>query len=256
MCGRAGRVYEPGLHAGFGFFATGSTNPYNVPMPATNKKLFAVTFIVAVVAILGFVFYVRNVKTPEYGVDNGHGTTSAALPLGNIEEEEPAGAIDAFAWTDVYFTTLNAFPDGKGDGAIGCGDGLVAYRIPVDENNIGSRGDLSTFLLQKIQDPSFFAEAKAAYLASFDPATKNSPITILSGPKDKQLELHNAFKGSRLALQSLKDVPGAYEIKINGQATLGGVCDQPRLKAQLQKTMESGVATTSNVTVFLNGKKI
>ncbi len=225
------------------------------PMPATNKKLFAISFIVAVMAILGFIFYATS-KTPEYGVNNGHGTTTAELPLGNIEEEEPAGTVDAFAWTHVFFTTLNAFPDGKGDGAIGCGDGLVSYKIAVDETNTASRGDLTTFLLQKIQDPDFFAEAKAAYQASFDPATKNSPITVIAGPKDKSLELYSVLNKSKLALQSLKDVPGEYEVKLKGQATLGGVCDTPRLHAQLQKTMESGVATTSNVSVFLNGKKI
>lgn len=225
-------------------------------MPATNKRLFAISFIIAVIAILGFIFYATSSKTPELGVNYGHGTTTAELPLGNIEEDEPEGIVDAFAWTHVFFTTLNAFPDGKGEGAIGCGDGLVSYKIPVDEMNVASRGDLTTFLLQKIQDPNFFAEAKAAYLASFDPATKNSPITVVSGPKDKSLELYSVLNKSKLTLQSLKDVPGAYEIKLKGQATLGGVCDTPRLKAQLQNTMESGVATTSNVTVFLNGKKI
>ncbi len=224
-------------------------------MPATNKKLFAISFIVAVIAIIGFIWYATE-RSPEYGVNNGHGTTTPELPLGNIEEEEPAGMVDAFAYTNVYFTTLNAFPGGKGEGSIGCGDGLVAYKIPVDESNVASRGDLTSFLLQKIQDPTFFAQAKAAYAASFDPATKNSPITIESGPKDKALELYSVLNRSKLTLQSLRDVPGAYEIKIKGQATLGGVCDEPRLKAQLQNTMESGVATTSNVSVFLNGKKL
>jgi hypothetical protein len=224
-------------------------------MPATNKKLFAISFIVAVIAIIGFILYASN-STPEYGVNNGHGTTTAELPLGNIEEDEPASIVDAFAWTHVFFTTLNAFPDGKGEGAIGCGDGLVSYKVAVDEMNAASRGDLTTFLLQKIQDPNFFAEAKTAYAASFDPATKNSPITIISGPTDKKLELYSVLNKSKLTLQSLKDVPGAYEVKLKGQATLGGVCDEPRLKAQLQHTMESGVATTSNVSVFLNGKKI
>ncbi len=224
-------------------------------MPATNKKLFAISFIVAVIAILGFIFYATT-RTPEYGVDRGHGTTTPELPLGYIEEDEPEGLVDAFAWTYVFFTTPNAFPDGKGEGVIGCGDGLVSYKIPVDEMNTASRGDLTTFLLQKIQDPNFFAEAKAAYAASFDPATKNSPITVISGPKDKNLELNNVLSKSKLTLQSLKDVPGEYEVKLKGSAPLGGVCDEPRLKAQLQKTMESGVATTSNVSVFLNGKKI
>lgn len=224
-------------------------------MPATNKKLFAITFIIAVIAIIGFIMYASS-RTPEYGVNNGHGTTSAELPLGNIEEDEPVGMVDAFAWTEVFFTTVNAFPGGKGEGAIGCGDGLVSYKIPVDEMNTASRGDLTTFLLQKIQNPAFFAEAKAAYAASFDPATKNSPITVISGPKDKSLELYSVLNKGKLTLQSLKDVPGAYEIKLKGTVPLAGVCDEPRLKAQLQHTMESGVLSTSSVSVFLNGKKI
>lgn len=227
-----------------------------VPMPATNKKLFAISFIIAVIAILGFIWFATS-RTPAIGVNNGHGTTTAELPLGNIEEPEPGPTpVDAFAYADVFFTTLNAFPDGKGDGSIGCGDGLVSYRIPVDEINAATRGDLTSFLLQKIQDPAFFAEAKKAYAASFDPATKNSPITVIAGPKDKNLELYSVLSRAKLTVQSLKDVPGAYEVKLKGQAALGGVCDEPRLKAQLQHLAESGVATTTNVKVFLNNKQL
>lgn len=227
-------------------------------MPATNKKLFVISFIIAVIAILGFIWFATtHMGTPKIGVNNGHGTTTAELPLGNIEYPEPGETpVDAFAYADVFFTTLNAFPDGKGAGAIGCGDGLVSYRIPVDEINAATRGDLSSFLLQKIQDPAFFAEAKLAYAASFDPATKNSPIKVLAGPADKNLELYSVLSRAKLTVQSLKDVPGEYELKLKGQATLGGVCDQPRLQAQLQHLAESGVATTTGVTVFLNGKKI
>jgi hypothetical protein len=240
-------------------FAIGRRRTYNVSMPASNKRLFVITFIVAVIAILGFIWYTNYNKTPryEYGVNNGHGTTTMELPLGNIEEEEPGPTpVDAFAWTEVFFTTINAFPDGKGAGSIGCGDGLVSYRIPVDEINAASRGDLTSFLLRKIQDPTFFAEAKAAYAASFEPAVVNSPITVIAGPKDKNLQLYSVLTKAKLTVQSLKDVPGAYEVKFKGTAPLGGVCDEPRQKAQLQHLAESGVATTTGVTVYLNGKKI
>jgi hypothetical protein len=67
--------------------------------------------------------------------------------------------------------------------------------------------------------------------------------------------LRNALWQSTLTLDSATVVDKTVNVKLSGDLQLSGVCDIPRVKAQLENTVkESSSATTVNVTI--NGKTL
>lgn len=67
--------------------------------------------------------------------------------------------------------------------------------------------------------------------------------------------LRNALWQSTLTLDSVVVVEKTATVKLSGNLQLAGVCDIPRVKAQLESTVrESSGATTVNVTI--NGKTL
>lgn len=63
--------------------------------------------------------------------------------------------------------------------------------------------------------------------------------------------LYNALYQSDLALRSVTIDQGTAIIHLTGTLMLGGVCDNPRVEAQLEETALQ-FSTVSNVSVFLN----
>lgn len=97
---------------------------------------------------------------------------------------------------------------------IGCGDSLVA--LP---HTISSTNPLQTTL---------------EYLLSSE------------GKIPQDDGLYSALSNSELVLDSITQNENEVVVKLRGEIMLGGVCDNPRLKAQLEKTIQQ----------FTNGKKI
>jgi hypothetical protein len=64
--------------------------------------------------------------------------------------------------------------------------------------------------------------------------------------------LYNALYRSRLRLQRAVVVKGKATIHLVGSMSLGGVCDNPRVKAQLRQTALQ-FPTVRNVSIFVNG---
>jgi hypothetical protein len=95
------------------------------------------------------------------------------------------------------------FPGSDSDAykKVGCEDSLVTYEIPV----------VSTRLSSVLNA-----------LAVFDP------------PEG----LHNPMKEKKLAVVSVEETPrGMPLVRLSGKPLLGGICDTPRLKGQIEETI-------------------
>lgn len=67
--------------------------------------------------------------------------------------------------------------------------------------------------------------------------------------------LYNALHQSELVLDSVSIVQGKATIHLSGTFMLSGVCDNPRVEAQLEETALQ-FPTVSQVSVFVNGKPL
>jgi Sporulation and spore germination len=70
-----------------------------------------------------------------------------------------------------------------------------------------------------------------------------------------QSGLYNSLYQSHLQLQSVAIVDGVANIKLTGTLTLGGVCDDPRVDAQITNTALQ-FSTVHSVNTTLNGKPL
>jgi len=119
----------------------------------------------------------------------------------------------------IYLVALG--DQGKTGIRIGCGDSLIAVRTPVTPTNAPLRVALRLLL------------------------ASHSRYYGQSG-------LYNALYQSRLTVAGLQIKNGRAAISLVGMFRLGGVCDSPRLKAQLRRTALQ-FPTVHSVTILING---
>lgn len=67
--------------------------------------------------------------------------------------------------------------------------------------------------------------------------------------------LYNALYNSNLSVRDAVINNGIATINLQGQVSLGGVCDNPRLEAQIRSTAEQ-FSTVKDVKIFLNGRPL
>jgi hypothetical protein len=83
-------------------------------------------------------------------------------------------------------------------------------------------------------------------------------LEILLGIKQQvygQSGLYNALYQSDLTIEDLRIENGKASIHLVGRLLLGGVCDNPRLEAQLVETAQQ-FSTVKEVEIFINGKPL
>jgi hypothetical protein len=141
------------------------------------------------------------------------GPPPAAPPAKAISTPTPT----AGAGADTVKVALIA----SGDGTLGCGDGVVL----VDRRIAPSRAPLTTAIreLLSIKDRSYW-----------------------------QSGLINALYLSELEIEGVTVVQGKATIRLKGHLALSGVCDVPRVAAQLEATARQ-FASVQDVAIFLNG---
>jgi hypothetical protein len=126
-------------------------------------------------------------------------------------------------------TTLNIVLIAVGDNGstgplVGCGDSAVSVRVQVPRTQAVLRASLEKLLSLHSKD---YGE---------------------SG-------LYNALYQSNLALDSLALNNGEAVIKLTGQLASGGVCDDPRIIAQIEQTALQ-FSTVKTVVIYVNNSKI
>jgi hypothetical protein len=107
---------------------------------------------------------------------------------------------------------------------IGCGDSLIPVQIEIGPSQGVLRASLEKLLSLKDR---FYGQ---------------------SG-------LYDALYQSDLQLDSVTVAAGKAVINLTGTLTLGGVCDNPRVAAQLEATARQ-FPTVSEVSIFINGKAL
>lgn len=89
-------------------------------------------------------------------------------------------------------------------------------------------------------------------------AVLRAALEALISLKDQfygQSGLYNALYQSNLQLEGVTIEGGKAIINLSGTLMLGGVCDNPRVEAQIEETALQ-FATVSEVAVFVNGKSL
>jgi LysM repeat protein len=132
-----------------------------------------------------------------------------------IRVPAPAKEPSGFTITRIYLISLN---DG---GPLGCGDTLVPVTVEI-------------------------------------PATR----AVLRASLDKLLSLHSAYYGesglynalyqSQLTIDDVRIDDRVATIRLSGQVVLGGVCDTPRIQAQLEQ-IALQFSTVDEVNIYVNG---
>ena len=121
----------------------------------------------------------------------------------------------------------------------------VVYIADGDDGNIGEKvgcGD-SAVAVGRLAQAASDAEAALRLLLA-DKSEKYGTTA-----------LRNALWQSTLTLDSVAVVDKTADVKLSGDLQLAGVCDIPRVKAQLENTVkESSGVTTVNITI--NGKTL
>lgn len=107
---------------------------------------------------------------------------------------------------------------------IGCGDSLVGVTVPLSDPAAPLRSVVEKLLSVRTQ---YYGQ---------------------SG-------LYNALFRSDLLLKSVTIKDGAADINLTGSLTLGGVCDNPRVQAQLEE-LALQFSTVKKVNVLINGKNL
>ncbi len=202
-------------------------------IPESNRKVFAITFIIAVIALFGFVGFTKY--QAKYGAMGSNSDVMALHP-------DPSKVFDApFTKAYLYYIDIGKYEeDLDNKNTIGCGDGLLPHEISIDEAYGGTKSDATLFALERLFKNSVFEEAKSA--------ASTTPGSFGKSP-------NNVLAASKLTVESIKEVPGEYEVKIVGKLPLGGVCDDPRAQAMIENTIEQFFLPDS-VEIFLNDKPL
>jgi hypothetical protein len=114
--------------------------------------------------------------------------------------------------------------DGRSGKRIGCGDSIIPVTVQVTPTPAPLRAALTSLLGQKSQS---YGE---------------------SG-------LYNALYQSDLQLDSVSITAGRATVNLSGTLRLSGVCDSPRVQAQIEETVRQ-FSTVTSAEIFLNGRPL
>jgi hypothetical protein len=122
----------------------------------------------------------------------------------------------------IYLIALE--DNGQSGQPVGCGDSAIPVTVETPHTQEVLKASMETLLSMKEQ---FYGE---------------------SG-------LYNALYQSDLQMESITLENGKAVINLVGTLMLGGVCDNPRVKAQLEATALQ-FSTVQEVSIFINGKPL
>ena len=153
-----------------------------------------------------------------------HACGGGSLDVGAIQPVDPATSLtDTTTDSSVMLVKL-AFIDldaGAGSGTVGCGDRVVLVERAVGRTAAPLRAALDALL-----------------------AERQRRVT--------SDQLYNALAAADLRVERVAIENGVATIDLSGQLSLGGVCDSPRVEAQLQETALQ-FPTVTTVSITLNG---
>ncbi|MEZ4728470.1 MAG: GerMN domain-containing protein [Caldilineaceae bacterium] len=157
-----------------------------------------------------------TVFVPQQG---GASATSAAF---TVTSEEDDNGQNLFTRTNIYLVALE--DRGQSGMEIGCGDSVIPVEVEIEPT---------------------IAPLTAALGALF---SINERFYGQSG-------LYNALYRSNLAVDRIDITNGVASIYLVGQLQVGGVCDEPRVRAQIEETALQ-YYTVDEVQIYVNGEPL
>lgn len=139
-------------------------------------------------------------------------------PLEELVMAPPPSETDGFTQTTIYLVAIG--DEGQLGEEIGCGDSLVAVDIEIEPT---------------------LAPLTAAL----------NELLTTDGSEYGESGFYNSLYQSDLTLEDVTIVDGEAVISLSGTLTLGGVCDEPRVRAQLRQTALQ-YATVDEVSILVN----
>jgi hypothetical protein len=143
------------------------------------------------------------------------------LPKPTLESPPPTPGQQSIT-VSMYLIAVD--DNGQSGPLVGCGDSVIPVQVETPTTKEVLRASLEALLSMKDQ---FYGE---------------------SG-------LYNALYQSDLQLDRITLENGVAEIFLTGTLMLGGVCDNPRVEAQLQSTVLQ-FSTIQEATIYINGKPL
>jgi hypothetical protein len=134
----------------------------------------------------------------------------------------PTPSGNLFTRTNIYLIAVG--DDGQSGEEIGCDDSVVPVEAPIEPTIAPLRAALNKLL-------------------------------SLNTRKYGQSGLYNALYRSDLTLEDVGIFNRQAVIRLSGTLTLGGVCDEPRVRAQLEETALQ-YATVDSVSIFINAVRL
>lgn len=139
----------------------------------------------------------------------------------NVFTPEDDGNGGLFTEAQIYLVELEG---GEGDNAIGCGDRLQPITVSINPTIAPLTAALNTMLSS---DEEFYG----------------------------QTGLYNALAQSDLRVKGIDITNRVAEINLTGDLQVGGICDAPRIEAQIRQTALQ-YSTIDQVRIFLEGQPL
>jgi hypothetical protein len=152
---------------------------------------------------------------------------AAQRPVKAVSDEfdvtqAPTPSGNLFTRTNIYLIAVG--DDGQSGKEIGCDDSVIPVEVAIEPT---------------------IAPLTAAL----------NQLLALDDQEYGQSGLYNALHRSDLTLESVAIQNREAIIRLSGTLTLGGVCDEPRVQAQLRETALQ-YATVDRVSIFINGQPL
>ena len=134
----------------------------------------------------------------------------------------PTPGGELFTRTNIYFIAIG--DEGKMGEEVGCGDSVVPVEVAIEP--------------------------------TIAPLTAAIDKLLSVGTREYgQIGLYNALYRSDLELDTVRIENREATIGLTGELALGGVCDEPRVRAQLRQTALQ-YSTVNEVSIFINGRAL
>ncbi|MDZ7726223.1 MAG: GerMN domain-containing protein [Candidatus Campbellbacteria bacterium] len=177
-----------------------------------------ITIIIGIVAIALLVFVIANLSqdtdTPVNGVNNSEEQEDSVVDNDTDDpEDEDESLSDS---VDIFLVDVEAAVEGEG---IGCGDEMVAISRDIEP----TAGVLRAALGE-----------------------------LFSITGDEYEGYYNALDNSDLGVESASVKDGVATVYIEGDVSVGGVCDDPRFEEQIRQTVLQ-FSTVESAEIFVNG---
>lgn len=182
-----------------------------------HRLIITIVIVFALALVVAGFMWALN--TPRQSDTNAPSTPTAT----KTDEQNNPAALPAIVPQQVKIAYIALGDSGQSGEAIGCGDSVVIISKTVQATS-PVEGALQTLLADKFEQYS------------------------TSG-------LRNALWQSTLTLDAVTVVDKTANVKLSGNVRLAGVCDIPRVKAQLETTTKESSGATA-VTITVNGETL